>query len=78
VTSLSRRGHPRFADHPLVTGEPHIRFYASCPLTLRGGHSVGTLCLIDTRPRQLDEVKINLLKDLGHLVQQELSVAADS
>jgi hypothetical protein len=39
---------------------------------------VGTLCLIDTRPRQLDEIKINLLKDLGNLVQQELSVAADS
>jgi len=68
----------RFADHPLVTGDPHIRFYASCPLTLRDGHSVGTLCLIDTRPRQLDEIKINLLKDLGNLVQQELSVAADS
>jgi CheY-like chemotaxis protein len=68
----------RFADHPLVIGEPYVRFYASCPLTLRDRHRVGTLCLVDTRPRQLDEAKINLLKDLGNLVQQEFSVAADS
>jgi hypothetical protein len=67
----------RFADHPSVIGKPYVRFYASCPLTIRDRHRVGTLCLIDTRPRQLDEAKIKLLKDLGHLVQQELFVAAD-
>jgi GAF domain-containing protein len=67
----------RFADHPSVIGEPYVRFYASCPLTIRDRPRVGTLCLIVTRPRQLDEAKIKLLKDLGHLVQQELFVAAD-
>ena len=65
---------PRFADNPLVVGETRIRFYAGYPLTLPDGTSPGTLCLIDTRPRDLDEVKINLLRDLGSLVERELAV----
>ena len=44
---------PRFADNPLVTGQPDIRFYAGAPLRLRSGHRVGTLCLIDHQPRRL-------------------------
>ena len=64
---------PRFADNPLVTGEPHVRFYAGCPLKLPDGNLMGTLCLIDTRPRQLDDGKINLLRDLGKLTETELS-----
>ena len=64
---------PRFADNPLVVGEPRIRFYAGYPLTLPNGTSPGTLCLIDTRPRDLDEVKIDLLRDLGRLVEREMA-----
>lgn len=64
---------PRFADNPLVSGEPHVRFYAGCPLKLPDGNLIGTLCLIDPRPRQLDDRKINLLKDLGKLVEIELA-----
>lgn len=45
---------PRFADNPLVLGDPHIRFYAGSPLHIAGGYKVGTLCLIDRQPRQLD------------------------
>lgn len=41
----------RFVEHPLVVGAPHIRFYAAAPLVLKGGERVGTLCLIDTAPR---------------------------
>ena len=63
---------PRFADNPMVTGEPHVRFYAGCPLKLPDGNFMGTLCLIDTRPRQLDYSKINLLRDLGKLTEIEL------
>ena len=62
----------RFADNPLVTGEPHIRFYAGAPLTLADGSQAGTLCLIDHRPRHLDETQLGLLRDLGKLVEREL------
>lgn len=65
----------RFADNPLVTKEPRIRFYAGYPLTLPNGTSPGTLCLIDTRPRDLDETKRALLRDLGRLVERELAPA---
>lgn len=62
----------RFADNPVVLNEPRIRFYAGFPLALPCGSRIGTLCLIDTRPRQLDEAGLGLLRDLGRLVQQEL------
>ena len=45
------RADPRFADNPLVTGEPHIRFYAGVPLRSPVGQDVGTLCIIDRQPR---------------------------
>ena len=64
---------PRFADNPIVTGEPRIRFYAGCPLVLPSGDCAGTLCMVDTRPRELDEEAVQLLRDLGALVQRELS-----
>jgi len=64
---------PRFADNPLVTGPPRIRFYAGCPLFVAAGSCVGTLCLIDTRPHNLTAARIALLQDLGSLGQQEFA-----
>lgn len=63
---------PRFADNPLVLGAPFIRFYAGAPLRLPGSAVVGTLCLIDTRPRQLDRTDLAILGSLRDLVVQEL------
>lgn len=63
---------PRFADNPLVAAEPRIRFYAGHPLEAEDGCKLGTLCLIDTRPRQLSEADRQCLHDLAMLAQQEL------
>lgn len=62
----------RFADNPLVTGEPHIRFYAGAPLSLGDGSAVGTLCVIDHRARNLADDQLRLLRDLSKLVEREL------
>jgi signal transduction histidine kinase len=62
----------RFTDNPLVTGAPHIRFYAGIPLQSRAGYRIGTLCLIDHRPRTLAPDQIDLLQELASLVEQEL------
>jgi diguanylate cyclase (GGDEF)-like protein len=62
----------RFADNPLVTGPPNIRFYAGYPLTSYDGHNMGTLCIIDDKPRDFTSADNALLSDLGMLAQQEL------
>ncbi len=64
---------PRFSDNPVVTGEPHIRFYAGAPLILAEGQpAVGTLCLIDTEPRLLSEDDLSLLSALRTILIQEM------
>lgn len=62
----------RFADNPLVAREPRFRFYAGYPIQGADGICFGTLCLLDMRPRDLDETKLALLRDLGSLVRREL------
>ncbi|KIF58045.1 sensor domain-containing diguanylate cyclase [Pseudomonas fluorescens] len=66
------REDERFHDNPLVIGDPNIRFYAGYPLTVPNGNKMGTLCLIDTRPRDLDEEERALLRDLAGMAEQEL------
>lgn len=58
---------PRFCDTPLVTSDPNIRFYAGFPL-LVSGYALGTLCVIDDKPRQLSQIQINSLQTLSHNV----------
>lgn len=62
----------RFADNPLVLREPYIRFYAGCPLRFVDGSRLGTLCIIDTSPRTLDEGETRALMDLAGLAENEL------
>ena len=62
----------RFHDNPLVTGAPNIRFYAGYPLKLKEGIKIGTLCLIDPEPKTLDEEELQLLIDLGTLIEREI------
>lgn len=62
----------RFHDNPFVTGTPFVRFYAGAPLQLPGGENVGTLCMIDTKPRQLDDTDLAILGALRQLVVDEL------
>jgi diguanylate cyclase (GGDEF)-like protein len=63
----------RFHDNPLVTGEPHIRFYAGCPLSAPDGSKMGTLCLLDSKARAFDADDLDLLRDLGRMAEQELA-----
>lgn len=65
---------PRFADNPLVTGAPHIRFYAGAPLRI-DGQGIGTLCIIDTRPRRLNADQRRVLQDLADAVVSEITQA---
>ena len=62
---------PDFKDNPLVTGPPDIRFYAGQPLHF-AGYRIGTLCIIDTKPRQLRPADYDSLKGLAHWVELEL------
>jgi diguanylate cyclase (GGDEF)-like protein len=63
----------RFQDNPLVTGVPKLRFYAGCPLKVSDGSTLGTLCILDTVPRELDSEDRAMLRDLARVAEQELA-----
>lgn len=65
---------PRFADNPLVTGAPHIRFYAGIPIHESRGWRVGTLCMIDRVPRTLTDEDIAAFADLARWTETELNL----
>ncbi|MEO1594784.1 MAG: sensor domain-containing diguanylate cyclase [Pseudomonadota bacterium] len=68
----------RFHDNPLVTGEPDIRFYAGRPIKSPEGHRIGTLCLIDRKPRTLTDTEFKMLDDLARMVEEEFVLLAQS
>lgn len=63
---------PRFSDNPLVLGAPHIRFYAGVPLRSDEGLVLGTLCALDTTPRELPPEALAAFKDLAKVVERDL------
>jgi len=66
----------RFADMPTVADPPHMRFYAGVSLKEPGGHPVGALCVMDTRPRRLNPEELQSLQDLAALAQDVLKIPA--
>jgi signal transduction histidine kinase len=67
----------RFADNPVVTGDPNIRFYAGAPLVTRDGYRLGTLCVADTRPRRLRPVDIAALRTLAAVAMDMLETSQE-
>lgn len=65
---------PRFACNPLVTGEPHIQFYAGALLKTHNGHAIGTVCVLDYEPRDLTTVQQQTLRVLAHQVMAQLDL----
>jgi diguanylate cyclase (GGDEF)-like protein len=63
----------RFQDNPLVIDKPNIRFYAGCPLRALNGTQMGTLCIIDDKPRDFSEADLSALTDLAAMAEQELA-----
>jgi len=68
----------RFCDNPLVCGDPNIRFYAGYPLSAPDGNRIGTLCIIDHEPQDISNEQLQLLRELGRMVEEELIAANDS
>jgi len=66
---------PRFAGTPAVTGAPGMRFYAGVPLRTRDGHTVGTLCAMDTKPRAFGPKDVAILEDLTRVLMRDLELS---
>jgi len=65
---------PRFRENVLVVGEPRIRFYAGAPLINEDGFALGTLCVVDREPRELDEDQRSALMSLSRLALAQMEL----
>ncbi|TVQ77232.1 MAG: sensor domain-containing diguanylate cyclase [Phycisphaeraceae bacterium] len=71
------RRDARFAGNPLVTGPPNVVFYAGCPIRSVDGSTLGSLCVIDRKPRKLSREDLQALQDLAKIAELEFSTAMD-
>lgn len=65
---------PRFAENPYVMADPHVRFYAGIPLVVSEGVALGTLCVIDMKPRLVKPSELDVLKNLAAVICDELAL----
>ena len=65
----------RFRDNPLVVDDPGVRFYAGCPLRGPSGFKVGTFCIADTQPRELDDADLKRFRQFAEIAEHELQMA---
>jgi GAF domain-containing protein len=66
----------RFADNPLVTGFPHIRFYAGAPIIASNGHRLGAFCVMDTIPRRMSPEQVALLRVYAGRAMRHIEIYA--
>jgi PAS domain S-box-containing protein len=64
----------KFANSPVVIGEPYARFYAGVPLKTPQGHIIGTVCVLDSVPKEITQQQINALRSLARLVMRQLDI----
>ena len=65
---------PRFTEHPAVMGDPRLRMYAGAPLSTPGGQRIGTICVMDTAPRDFAPGDLQVLRDLAGIAMNELEL----
>lgn len=68
----------RFKDNPLVLGDPHIRFYAGAPLRDPEGYNLGSLCIIDRKPRTCTENEKKLISKMSNVVMDLISMRQEN
>lgn len=66
--------HELLSGHPLVSGNPKLRFYAGFPLITRSGALLGTLCAMDHQPRQITQDKLDAVISLTHILLNEIEL----
>ncbi|MDT8311998.1 MAG: diguanylate cyclase, partial [Methylophaga sp.] len=73
LVTLDASKDPLFQDNPFVTGQPYIRFYAGYPIKAASGEKLGSLCVVDNKPRLFTENDYQLLRELGLMVEEEIT-----